>query len=91
MNRPCCFAIARLFFKVFVLAACIQSAAASIDHLSPQKTEHSVYGHLRLLQRRRYVPVVAALAALQVLKEDKNTGRWRAIAKATQKWFYRNP
>lgn len=34
MNRPCCFAIARLFFKVFVLAACIQSAAASIDHLS---------------------------------------------------------
>ena len=34
MKRLCCLAIARLFFKVFVLAACIQPAFAGINHLS---------------------------------------------------------
>ena len=79
-----------LLSKLVPQARCQHHGGASIDHFSPQKTEHSVYGHLRLLQHRRYVPIVTALAALQVLKEDRNIGRWKAIARATRKWLYHN-
>ena len=39
------------------------------------------------LDKEKEIAIKAAKLAGKLLKEDKNIGRWRVIAKATQKWL----
>ena len=71
-------------------AVCQHLGGGTLGYADPQKIRHSVYGHLRLLKSHRYIPIVAGLAVLQVLSEDRDRDRLLSIFKGVRDWSYRN-
>ena len=72
--------------RVVPAAQCRHLGGAPLSRSSARAQRHAVSGHLRLLRRRRYVPVVVGLALAQVLREGGPAVRVRGIAAGVADW-----
>ena len=67
-------------------ARCQHLGGATLSRRSASAQRHAVSGHLRLLRRRRFVPVVVGLAIAQVIREGGPAGRLSGIAAGVADW-----
>lgn len=68
-------------------ASCQHLGGATLSRRSASAQRHAVSGHLRLLRRRRFVPVVVGLATAQVLREGGPAARLSGIAAGVADWW----
>lgn len=68
-------------------ARCQHRGGATLSRRSATAQRHAVSGHLRLLGRRRFVPVVVGLAAAQVIREGGPVGRIGGIISGVVDWW----
>lgn len=67
-------------------ARCHHHGGATVNRRRRQAQRHAVSGHLRLLEHRRYLPVVTALAVAQVIREGGPWERVLGIAEGIWDW-----
>lgn len=72
-------------------ARCVHLGGATLGRQSRRAQRHAVSGHLRLLGRRRFVPVVAGLALAQVLREGGPASRVLGVADGVADWLRSAP
>lgn len=72
--------------RIVPAARCQHLGGATLSRRSPAAQRHAVSGHLRLLRRRRFAPVVVGLAIAQVLREGGPVGRLSGIAAGVADW-----
>ena len=72
--------------KLVPSARCRHRGGATLSRRSAAAQRHAVSGHLRLMGRRRFVPVVVGLAVAQVIREGGPPGRLRGILAGVADW-----
>jgi GT2 family glycosyltransferase len=77
--------------RIVPAARCQHLGGATLSRRSPTAQRHAVSGHLRLLGRRRLVPVVVGLAVAQVIREGGPPGRLSGIAAGVGDWLRAAP
>lgn len=84
-----CRALSREGLRVVLVAGarCAHLGGATLGRDSRRAQRHAVSGHLRLLGRRRFVPVVVGLALAQVIREGGPAARALGIAGGVMDWW----
>jgi len=68
-------------------AQCVHRGGATLGRRSRAAQRHAVSGHLRLLGRRRFLPVVVGLALAQVAREGGPAERVVGVADGVRDWW----
>ena len=68
-------------------ARCVHHGGGTLDRRSRAAQRHAVSGHLRLLEHRRFLPVVVGLALGQVAREGGPPARVLGVAEGVRDWW----
>lgn len=68
-------------------ARCVHLGGGTLNRRSRAAQRHAVSGHLRLMERRRFVPFVVGLALGQVAREGGPPARVLGVAEGVRDWW----